>query len=381
MSKLDIVEVIGSPVANSAYRVEDVINGDLTQGWFTKSKSGEQYLRFDLGSIKTVGIIKVYTRIWWVPLVFDVYISNTTSGFVLYKSNCTVTVEDEFNDIVIPSVYTRYIKLVMVSAPAANNYNIVDIELHSPIAKTLIDIQLITLPDKKVYYLGESLDLQGLEVRGTYEDGPTEMLIINNDMVVGFDSSNVVENQIVTIEIEGFSVIFLVDIIRDKRKGEKIIIEFTLPLIGDVSDSVNSFKISGKEYIFVDGPDHNGELVNKEYSVTNINKRSDNVIELSIGNNKQEKFRNTIGYLKVEYNSSLGNLQGEGGEVESFIKSFMPDGLQQKGNPRIREYINASLDGNVNLIEIKQIGVFEREYIQASLDGVINLIYIDPINP
>ena len=103
-----------------------------------------------------------------------------------------------------------------------------------------------------------------------------------------------------------------------------------------------------------------------------------NKISLIFGSGK---FNNVVGNLTVEYNDSLGNLSGEDGKVESFNKTFLPSGLVAKENPRFREYIDASIDGVINLVEIIKIGISSREYIQASFDGQINLIYIDPVNP
>jgi len=55
-----------------------------------------------------------------------------------------------------------------------------------------------------------------------------------------------------------------------KEEGKKIAVKFTLPLMGDVSGNENAFIITGQEYLFTDGPDNNGPLITKTYSVSNV---------------------------------------------------------------------------------------------------------------
>lgn len=55
-----------------------------------------------------------------------------------------------------------------------------------------------------------------------------------------------------------------------KGDGLKIGIKFTDDLVGDVSDNINAFTITGKEYQWVDGPDNNGPLLDKEYQIDKV---------------------------------------------------------------------------------------------------------------
>ena len=55
-----------------------------------------------------------------------------------------------------------------------------------------------------------------------------------------------------------------------KGEGRNIIIKFTDDLVGDVSDNINAFTVTGKEYQWVDGPDNNGPLLDKEYVIDKV---------------------------------------------------------------------------------------------------------------
>ena len=58
-------------------------------------------------------------------------------------------------------------------------------------------IELVSAPDKKVYHVGESLDLTGLQIKATYEDGSTD--IITNCSAV-YDLTVANESAVVTLK-------------------------------------------------------------------------------------------------------------------------------------------------------------------------------------
>ena len=58
----------------------------------------------------------------------------------------------------------------------------------------------------------------------------------------------------------------------NKSEGKIISIEFTENLIGNIAGNESAFNVSGKEYKWVDGPDNNGELLDKEYTVVETNR-------------------------------------------------------------------------------------------------------------
>ena len=83
----------------------------------------------------------------------------------------------------------------------------------STAALTLESIAVTTPPDKTSYYVGESLDLTGLVVTGTYIDSSTAQLTITMDNISGFNSNTTVTGQVVTVTYEGQTATFTVDII------------------------------------------------------------------------------------------------------------------------------------------------------------------------
>lgn len=54
-------------------------------------------------------------------------------------------------------------------------------------------------------------------------------------------------------------------------------------------------------------------------------------------------FQNVEGNLTVAYDFSVGNLAGDGGDVQNFSQSFTPDGLVRLPNPLLLEYITAQI--------------------------------------
>ena len=55
-----------------------------------------------------------------------------------------------------------------------------------------------------------------------------------------------------------------------KMEGKKIGIKFSMPLLGDVTGNTSAFTVTGQEYLYADGPNHNGPLVNKTYAVGSV---------------------------------------------------------------------------------------------------------------
>lgn len=163
-----------------------------------------------------------------------------------------------------------------------------------------------------------------------------------------------------------------------KSEGKKISIKFTQPIIGDISTNISAFAITGKEYLYTDGPDNNGPLIDKIYTINSIENHStiENTITLNTNN-----FNNSIGLITVKYNHLIGTLLGVGGVVDSFEETFNPMELKEQGNPRVREYITANIGGLVDFIPIEKINIYSKEYITANISGSVELIHIDDINP
>jgi len=74
-------------------------------------------------------------------------------------------------------------------------------------------IEVTTPPAMINYFIGDELDLTGLVVTGTYEDNSTMVLPITMDNISGFDSSEPESDQVLTIDFEGKTATFTVNII------------------------------------------------------------------------------------------------------------------------------------------------------------------------
>ena len=78
---------------------------------------------------------------------------------------------------------------------------------------TLDTIAITTPATKTTYVVGETLDITGMVVTGTYSDATTEVLTVTAGDVSGFDSSAAATGQVLTVTISGVSTTYTVDIV------------------------------------------------------------------------------------------------------------------------------------------------------------------------
>jgi len=76
----------------------------------------------------------------------------------------------------------------------------------------LNSIAITTPATKLVYTVGDSLDISGLVVTGTYSDGSTKPETITDANVTGFDSSAAVTDQVLTITVDGKTATYTVTV-------------------------------------------------------------------------------------------------------------------------------------------------------------------------
>jgi microcystin-dependent protein/putative cell wall-binding protein/2-oxo-4-hydroxy-4-carboxy--5-ureidoimidazoline (OHCU) decarboxylase len=70
----------------------------------------------------------------------------------------------------------------------------------------------ITTPGKTAYKVGETLDITGMVVTGTYSDGTTKVEAITTANVTGFNSSAVAATQTLTVTVNGKSTTYTISI-------------------------------------------------------------------------------------------------------------------------------------------------------------------------
>lgn len=105
-------------------------------------------------------------------------------------------------------------------------------------AATLSSIAITNPATKLSYNTGDSLDLTGLEVTGTYSDATTRIEPITADNITGFDSSVAAVGQVLTITVGDQTVTYTVDIIHEISTA-KAITSFTTPQGNGVIDGTN----------------------------------------------------------------------------------------------------------------------------------------------
>lgn len=98
------------------------------------------------------------------------------------------------------------------AVPVIRTINVLDPIILPPPVVTLSSIDITTPANKLNYNVGENIDLSGLVVTGTYSDGSTNVLAINNLNIFGFDSSSVFISQPILITFEGKTAIYYINI-------------------------------------------------------------------------------------------------------------------------------------------------------------------------
>ncbi|QZY55865.1 NEAT domain-containing protein [Crassaminicella profunda] len=90
----------------------------------------------------------------------------------------------------------------MVDLATGGSVNTIDLE----------SIAIDTSKTKKEYTVGEKLDISGLVVTGSYDDGSKKILTIIEKNIVGFDSSSAAKSQTLTVMVNGKSATYDISI-------------------------------------------------------------------------------------------------------------------------------------------------------------------------
>lgn len=134
------------------------------------------------------------------------------------------------NDTESSSVDVKNSSAESSSLPASSNNSNV----------TLCGISIESLPQKTTYYIGESLDTQGLKVEAEYSDGTTE--IISSNLSTSPSTFSALGEQTITVTYSGCSTAFTV-VVEDKFEGPVREITWKEINAGSTYDSAN--KLSG----------------------------------------------------------------------------------------------------------------------------------------
>lgn len=111
-------------------------------------------------------------------------------------------------------------------------------------SKTLTGINITNLPHQTEYVLGETLNLTGLVVNGTYSDHTTAPISIRTEDVTGFTSDKPSEKTILTIKIESHLATFAIKVLPLQVENGIL-----MKVVGDVKELTlpNSIREIGNE--------------------------------------------------------------------------------------------------------------------------------------
>ena len=105
----------------------------------------------------------------------------------------------------------------------------------------LTSIAITTPANKLIYNVGDSLDITGLVVTGTYSDGSTNVETITSTNITGFDSTNLTESETLTISFGGQIATYMVAVNQSADTTLPSITTYTIsnPIISPDGDGVN----------------------------------------------------------------------------------------------------------------------------------------------
>ena len=83
------------------------------------------------------------------------------------------------------------------------------------------DLEIVKLADKLNYFIGEELDITGLEIRGIYSDGSSKLELVTTENITGFDSSKI-GKQILKVTIYGKTVNYNIEVLEKEKVLESI---------------------------------------------------------------------------------------------------------------------------------------------------------------
>ena len=172
--------------------------------------AGKETAAGDVGSFKTETVPASTVTVSANPLAGGI-----VSGSGTYSQGASVTVTATTGSGFVFVNWTEDGAEVSTSASYAFTIGTYDRDLvanFSAVSATLESIDITTLPTKLVYTVGESLDISGMVVTGTYSDSNTKVETVTAAHVTGFDSTTPAAIQVLTVAIGGKSDTYTVTI-------------------------------------------------------------------------------------------------------------------------------------------------------------------------
>lgn len=125
-----------------------------------------------------------------------------------------------------------------------------------------------------------------------------------------------------------------------------------------------------------------GALYTKELRVDSVqyaeSDTEQKLITLVLPEGNQNTIQNTVGDVTVKY--SGGDLYGEGGSVEAFVRQFTPEGLAYKGHQHGVEHLGlVSVDASFVPMRIYYKKPQAPEHLDVEISASITLLHVDDL--
>jgi hypothetical protein len=191
--------------------VIDAATAVLNNNAETQARINEQTAALEAAMVKLVSFTGIAITVPPAKLTYTV-------GDMLDVTGMIVTASYGDNTQGIIPITAADIKGFDSSVPAAGQTVIVTYYGRTAafsvdiVAKKLVSIEITSPALKTNYFVGEPLDITGLKVTGTYNNGSVEILPVTAANVTGFDSSVPASGQLLTITIEDKTAAYKVDI-------------------------------------------------------------------------------------------------------------------------------------------------------------------------
>lgn len=165
-----------------------------------------------------------------------IFAFETTDGFFGWDGNT------DFNDLSTEQVLRS---LIALKQYYSNDNPVYLYRFGTPTLapKVLRGIEVVSMPAKTLYYLNEDLLLSGLSVKAVYNDDSSESLLINDDMVSGYNNQTV-GPETITITHQGYTCSFNIAVAKASSGGssskQEEVLSVSLQVLDDEKASVLS---------------------------------------------------------------------------------------------------------------------------------------------
>ncbi len=324
------INALASSSYNSGYPPNSAIDGVATSHWISSSKSGIQWISFDLGSNKNINGVNVYIIKQYAPTTIDIQMSNDNSNWTNILLDVSIVNGDGWTEIQFDVVDTRYIRFIMKSS-ASGLYLITEVDfLEAPVF---------------VYNTMGEYTTQSIQLNGEYK----------------------------------------IRWLEDKPEGTYITIQYTTGVTqGRWQEILNGDVVIIDTNLWMrvtlSTTDTSTTPTLQDLWIEDINAPQDKIL---ITMDWWGRFNNVEDKIKVLYDASKGSLTGAGGAVESFEIEFTPENLVQTPNPNVQETIKAYPYAIIaDLKEVDIINAHSQEFIKAYPYAIVlTLTDVGEVNP